>query len=297
MLDSGAPCDYGACRSNRAGPLMFDTNRRSLRERLAKREPLGVFWISTGSPAVIELAASAKPDAIVLDAQHGLWSRHAIEYAVGAARHLAPVLVRTAENSPIAIGQALDAGAEGVMVPLIEDERQAAAAVSAARFPPQGSRSAGGVRPLSQGFVDYYTQANAGTVVGVMIETEHAVGNAAAIAGTAGIDFVLIGAGDLAISLGTFPKPDARHEAACRAVFDACKASDVPCAIFTNSVDAAMQRRREGYALVVVANDIDLLKNGFSSAMTRFSDAVRLADQGASRADLPRASRRRISRP
>jgi 2-keto-3-deoxy-L-rhamnonate aldolase RhmA len=257
---------------------MFDTNRRGLRERLAKREPLGVFWMSAGSPAVIELAATAKPDAIVLDAQHGLWDRLSIEYAVA-----------------VAIGQALDAGAEGVIVPLIEDQRQAAAAVSAARFPPQGGRSAGGVRPLSQGFVDYYAQANAGTVVGVMIETEHAVQNAAAIAGTAGIDFVLIGSGDLAISLGTFPNPDVRHEAACRAVFDACKASDVPCAIFTNSVDAAMQRRREGYALVVVANDIDILTNGFSSAMTRFNDAVRLPNEDASGADLPRASRRRIA--
>jgi 2-keto-3-deoxy-L-rhamnonate aldolase RhmA len=274
---------------------MFDTNRRGLRERLAKREPLGVFWMSAGSPAVIELAATAKPDAIVLDAQHGLWDRLSIEYAVAAASRHAPVLVRTADNSPVAIGQALDAGAEGVIVPLIEDQRQAAAAVSAARFPPQGGRSAGGVRPLSQGFVDYYAQANAGTVVGVMIETEHAVQNAAAIAGTAGIDFVLIGSGDLAISLGTFPNPDVRHEAACRAVFDACKASDVPCAIFTNSVDAAMQRRREGYALVVVANDIDILTNGFSSAMTRFNDAVRLPNEDASGADLPRASRRRIA--
>lgn len=297
MLDSRASCDYGACRSNRAGPLMFDTNCRSLRERLAKREPLGVFWMSTGSPAVIELAATAKPDAIVLDAQHGLWDRLSIEYAIGATSRHAPVLVRTAENSPVAIGQALDAGAEGVIVPLIEDERQAAAAVSAARFPPQGSRSAGGVRPLSQGFVNYYAQANAGMVVGVMIETEHAVQNAAAIAGTAGIDFVLIGSGDLAISLGTFPKPDVRHEETCRAVLDACKASGVPCAIFTNTVDAAIERRREGYALVVVANDIDVLTTGFSSAMTQFNDAAHHSDEHTGRADFPRANRHRTSRP
>ncbi len=275
---------------------MFDTNRRSLRERLAKREPLGAFWMSTGSVVVVELAADARPDAIVLDAQHGLWDRLSIEYAVGAASRHAPVIVRTAENSPVAIGQALDAGAEGVIVPLIEDERQAAAAVSAARFPPQGSRSAGGVRPLSRGFVDYHAQANAGTVVGVMIETEHAVANAAAIAGTAGIDFVLIGSGDLAISLGTFPKPDARHKAACRAVLDACKAAGVPCAIFTNTVDSAIQRRREGYALVVVANDIDLLKSGFSSAMTQFNGAAQHSDEHAGRADVPRANRHRASR-
>jgi 2-keto-3-deoxy-L-rhamnonate aldolase RhmA len=272
---------------------MFAANHRSLRDRIAERQPLGVFWMSTGSPAVIELAAAAKPDAIVLDVQHGLWDRQTIEYAAGAAAQHAPVLVRTAENSPIAIGQALDAGAAGVIVPLIEDERQAAAAVAAARFPPHGARSAGGVRPLSRSFVDYYEQANANTVVGVMIETGRAVQNAAAIAGTPGVDFVLIGTGDLAISLGTFPKPDARYEQACRAVLEACKAAGVPCAIFTNTIDAAIQRRREGYALVVVANDIDVLKSGFSAAMTRFNEAT----LGAGGADMARVKRRRTLTP
>jgi 2-keto-3-deoxy-L-rhamnonate aldolase RhmA len=284
----------GLCHNGRA---MFAANHESLRTRLAQRQPLGVFWMSTGSPAVIELSAASNPDAIVLDAQHGLWDRQTIEYAVGAARLHAPVLVRTAENSPVAIGQALDAGAEGVIVPLIEDEQQAAEAVAAARFPPHGVRSAGGVRPLSQGFADYYAKANADTVVGVMIETERAVQNAPAIAATSGIDFVLIGSGDLAISLGTFPKPDDRHEQACRAVLAACKAEGVPCAIFTNTVDAAIQRRREGYALVVVANDIDVLKSGFSAAVTRFNDATLNSGKPAGGADLVRVKRHRASTP
>ncbi len=292
VLDSLWPCGYGA-DVGQNGRAMFAANHRSLRDRIAQRQPLGVFWMSTGSPAVIELAAAAKPDAIVLDVQHGLWDRQTIEYAAGAAVQHAPVLVRTAENSPIAIGQALDAGAAGVIVPLIEDEREAAAAVAAARFPPHGARSAGGVRPLSRSFVHYYEQANANTVVGVMIETGRAVQNAAAIAATPGIDFVLIGSGDLAISLGIFPKPDARHEQACRAVLEACKATGVPCAIFTNTIDAAIQRRREGYALVVVANDIDVLKSGFSAAMTRFNEAT----LEAGGADMARVKRRRTSTP
>jgi len=253
---------------------MFDPTRATLRSRLAQRLPLGVFWMNTGSATVLELAANAKPDAIVIDAQHGLWDRQTMEYAVGAANPHAPVLVRTAENRPIAIGQALDAGAEGVIVPLIETGEEAAAAVSAARFPPHGTRSAGGVRPLSRDFATYYAQANAGTVVGVMIETARAVQNATAIANTPGIDFVLIGTGDLALSLATFPTQDPRHELACRAVFDACKASGVPCAIFTGNIDDAIKRRHEGYGLVVVANDIDVVSRGFSSAMKRFSETA-----------------------
>ncbi len=276
---------------------MVAANHVSLRTRLARRQPLGVFWMSTGSPAVVELSAAAKPDAIVLDVQHGLWDRLTIEEAVGAVAGYAPVLVRTAENSPVAIGQALDAGAEGVIVPLIEDEQQAAAAVAAARFPPHGVRSAGGVRPLSHSFVDYYAQANANTVVGVMIESERAVHNAPAIAGTSGIDFVLIGSGDLAVSLGTFPKPDARHEKACRAVLEACKAAGIPCAIFTNTIDAAIKRRNEGYTLVVVASDLDVLKSGFSAAVTRFNDAPLDSGQQAGGPDLARVKRHRTSMP
>ena len=98
----------------------------------------------------------AKPDAIVIDAQHGLWDRKSLEDTLGIVSSAAPVLVRVAENSLAAIGQALDAGAEGVIVPLIETDHEAAAAVAASRFPPEGARSGGGVRPLGGNFGSYY---------------------------------------------------------------------------------------------------------------------------------------------
>ena len=86
----------------------------------------------------------------------GLWDRKSLEDTLGIVSRAAPVLVRVAENSPTAIGQALDAGAEGVIVPLIETDLEAAAAVAASRFPPEGTRSGGGVRPLGGDFGGYY---------------------------------------------------------------------------------------------------------------------------------------------
>ena len=71
----------------------------------------------------------------------------------------------------------------------------------------------------------------------------------------------------------------------------------MPCAIFTNTVDAAIQRRNEGYALVVVANDIDVLKSGFSAAVTRFNDATPNSGKQAGGADLVRVKRHRTSTP
>jgi 2-keto-3-deoxy-L-rhamnonate aldolase RhmA len=239
-----------------------------LRQRLG-RQPLAALWMMIGSTTLIEVASGSGADVIVIDAQHGLWDRADLENAVGSVGSGTSALVRVAENTAVAIGQALDTGAEGVLVPLVEDGAEAAQAVAAARFPPQGKRSGGGVRPLASGFLDYCTRANERTVLGVMIETVRGVDNATAIARTPGIDFVLIGTGDLALSLGAGAGKTAREEA-CRSVFQACRDAGIPCAIFTATVDDAVARAREGYAMVVTANDVAVVSTGFGDAMRRF---------------------------
>jgi 2-dehydro-3-deoxyglucarate aldolase/4-hydroxy-2-oxoheptanedioate aldolase len=239
-----------------------------LRQRLG-RQPLAALWMSIGSATIIELAGTAGADAIVIDVQHGLWDRASLEAAVGAVPSGTSALVRVAENTALAIGQALDTGAEGVIVPLIEDRAAAAQAVAAARFPPQGHRSGGGVRPIAGGFMEYSAIANERTVLGVMIETVRGVENASAIARTPGVDFVLIGTGDLALSLGA-AGGKAAHEDSCRKVLQACRDAGLPCAIFTMSVDDAVARLRDGYAMAVAASDIAVVISGFSDAMRRF---------------------------
>jgi 2-keto-3-deoxy-L-rhamnonate aldolase RhmA len=248
---------------------MFDPHRSSLRRRLERGDTLGALWLSLGSVAIVELAARAAPDAIVLDLQHGLWDRAGMEHAIGVVPAEIPVLVRVAENSPNAIAQALDAGAEGIIVPLVESAAAAARAVAAARYPPAGERSGGGIRPLAH-FVDYVGAAGK-IIVAVMIETVAGLAGVAEIAATPGVDLVFIGTGDLALSLGTFPDSDTRHEAACAAVLAACRAQPVPCGIFTASSEAASARRAQGYRLVVTANDIELVARGFARAAGDFA--------------------------
>jgi 2-keto-3-deoxy-L-rhamnonate aldolase RhmA len=254
-----------------------DRNLRSLGLRnLLGRQPLAALWMAMGSATIIELAGAAQADAVVIDMQHGLWDRASLEAAVGAAASNAPVLVRVAENSAAAIGQALDSGAEGVIVPLVEDGEEAAQAVAAARFPPQGRRSGGGIRPLAFGFLDYYAGANERTVVGVMIETASGAGNAATIAQMAGVDFVLIGTGDLLLSVGG---DGVRRDKACAGILQACRDAGTPCAIYTPTVEEAVARVREGYAMVVAANDIAVVSQGFGDAMQRFRSGILAAAQ------------------
>ena len=135
----------------------------------------------------------------------------------------------------------------------------------AALFPPDGIRSGGGVRPLGDGFARYHG-ANSSPLIGLMIETVEGVANAAQIASVPGVDFVFLGTGDLALSIGCFPAIDHRHEEACQAVRAACEAVAVPCGIFTTTIEAAQRRLAEGYAAVVAANDIDVIASGFSRA-------------------------------
>jgi len=251
---------------------MLASKHSVLRHRLDRGDRLGVFWLSLGSPALAEIAGKAKPDAIVLDLQHGLWERLGVEAAIGVIPPDVPVLARVAENSPSAIGQALDAGADGVIVPLIETRKQAKRAVRAARYPPAGERSGGGVRPLAS-FVEYKTRADAGVVVIAMIETVAGLRNAGKIAGTEGVDMVFIGTGDLALSLDSHPGCDPRHENACRDILAACLANWTPCGIFTASNEAAIIRRAQGYRMVVLADDITLVSRGFKTAVASFASS------------------------
>lgn len=225
---------------------------------------LSLAWFSMGSVPLVELGAAQGFDAVVVDLQHGLWDRLGAHLAVTAAGDV-PVIVRTLSSDAAAVGEALDSGAAGVFAPLVESAEQARSAVTAARFPPRGVRSGGGVRPLGQGFARYFA-AHAETLVGVMIETAAGVERAAEIAAVPGLDFVFIGTGDLALSLGCFPEVDGRHEAACRAVRDACRAAGVPCGIYSASAEGAAARLAEGYAAAVAANDIDVAVAGFAAA-------------------------------
>ncbi len=146
------------------------SSRLSLKQRVAAGEALGAFWLSLGSATIAELAIPSRPDLMVIDLQHGLWERRELEHAVGLVRQSMPVIARVAENSAFAIGSALDAGVNGVLVPMVETAEQAQAAVAAARFPPRGIRSGGGVRPLAMGFANYLAQAD-DLFVGIMVET------------------------------------------------------------------------------------------------------------------------------
>ncbi|MBJ3778880.1 HpcH/HpaI aldolase family protein [Acuticoccus mangrovi] len=248
---------------------MLDPRAPRLKPALAAGTPLGAVWFTLGSVALVEVARRAAPDLVVIDMQHGLFDRLTLEAAVAAAA--APTLVRTRDDHAASIGEALDAGADGVLVPLVETGEAAAAVAAACRYPPAGRRSGGGIRPLGD-FAAHAAHANEGVVAGVMIETAAGVAAAAAIAGS-GVDLVFVGTGDLALSLGDAPGGEA-HRAACRAVLEACRAAGVACGAFAMSADDAAARIAEGFTLSVVTSDMGLFEDAARAAVARFAEAA-----------------------
>jgi 4-hydroxy-2-oxoheptanedioate aldolase len=172
-----------------------------LREFLAERRTAHGGWCMISSPFAAEVLSAAGCDWLCIDLQHGLIDEDAMRGMVQAAAiRGTPVLVRVPWNEPGAIMRALDAGAEGVIVPMVNSVDEARAAAGASRYPPLGFRSWG---PLRSGMAQpgfNPALGNEQTLCIVMIETREAVEAVDEILDVPGVDGVLVGPNDLAIS-------------------------------------------------------------------------------------------------
>lgn len=235
-------------------------------------EPVVGYWVVLDSPVSTERVARLGYDYVALDAQHGLmgysgWLHGLMAIdAAGAAG-----IVRVPSNDAAFIGQALDAGAAGVIVPLVNNAEEAAAAVKAVRYPPHGMRSYGPMRSaLRIGPVP--AEADATVLCLAMIETPEGLENVKEICAVPGIDGVYIGPSDLCLAVGgKFPNdPDVAEEfnAALVAIREAAQAAGVIAAIHTASGEIARQRIAEGFTFVTVASDLTHLEIAAASHLS-----------------------------
>jgi 2-keto-3-deoxy-L-rhamnonate aldolase RhmA len=223
-------------------------------------------WLAIGSVTMAELAIDAGATSIVFDLQHGLWERSSLEVAVGITRNSATVLVRVSDNNSHAICSALDAGAHGILVPMIGSAAAAAAAVAAARYPPRGARSGGGVRPLAD-FAAYRRFAEREIIVGVMIETIEAAEDADAILSVPGVDLAFIGSGDLALSLEASQRKDVSLDVLIARIMESSKRHCIPCGLFTGDATEARRCLAQGFQFAVAESDLALARKGFATAI------------------------------
>jgi 2-keto-3-deoxy-L-rhamnonate aldolase RhmA len=243
-----------------------------LRSRLLEddRQLLGTF-VTIPRVEVVEIAAIAGMDVVVLDCEHGPFGVESISSLIAAGQGLGlDVVVRVPENRAQLIGAALDAGANGVLVPHVDSRASAEAAAIATRFPPRGDRSVHNwVRAARYGEnADYMPSADAGVALLLMAEGREAIDNLSDVLAEPEADCIFIGPMDLAASLGLEGQPGHPRvrEIASAALAEAKRAGKAS-AVFAPTVEAAEGWFAAGAGLVVLSVDTDLIMRGFSSAV------------------------------
>ena len=198
-----------------------------IRKALLQREVTIGTWIQIGHPAVAEILATVGFDWIAADCEHtDIDVAGFTEIARGIYGRGTVSLVRVRENDTLAIRQMLDAGAQGVIVPLVNNAEQARIAVAAAKYPPRGIRGYCFSRMNDWGvdFDEYAKKANRNIAVVVMIESKEAIKNIDEILAVDGVDGVLIGPYDLSGSYNIPGQTDHKKvTASCGKVLEACK--------------------------------------------------------------------------
>lgn len=236
----------------------------SLRQRLREERLTGLF-VQTPHPVVAEVAAGLGPDLLCLDQEHAPLGTEAVHALVGAARlgGLA-TLVRVPAATGHHVAAALDAGADGVLVPHVESAEATAEIVRFSRYPPAGERGLGPSRANAWG------RAFGGedeTVVGVQVETRRAVEALDEILAVEGVDLVLVGPGDLALSLGLPGGPaDPALRPVVEDVLDRVAAGGKAPAVFAPDPAAGAAWLARGVRLVLVGSDLGFLAGAMQEA-------------------------------
>jgi 4-hydroxy-2-oxoheptanedioate aldolase len=241
----------------------------SLREKWsAGQETLGL-WLSVPSMVSAEIAGRTDVDYVCIDNQHGV-----NDYQVTAGMITAieigggTPIVRVPWNEPGIIGKMLDAGAHGVVVPMVNTREQAEAVVRSCRYAPAGSRSWG---PVIAGMrhPDNRAWADANVACIPMIETVEAISNLDDILSVPGIDAIYVGPADLSISLGLAPYANDGNQVfddALATIVAACRRHGVVPGIHATG-SLTPRRREQGFQMITVTSDALAMRAGYASEL------------------------------
>lgn len=214
--------------------------------------------MSLSCPSVAEILADVGFDWLFIDSEHGAMDASEIQSILQVVQNKCPCIVRIPSDDEVFIKKALDVGASGIIVPMVNSAESAQRIVELAKFPPDGRRGVGVARAHGYGmkFAEYMETAN--DEISVIIQVEHidAVHNIESIVKVPGLDAVIIGPYDLSGSIG---KPgqvmDDEVQKHIKKVFDVCNATDMPLGIFGINAEMAQPFIEQGFSLVVVGID------------------------------------------
>jgi 4-hydroxy-2-oxoheptanedioate aldolase len=231
-------------------------------------------WLATNSTLNAELFTNRGFDAVTVDMQHGVADYNDLVPMLQAiSAGAATPLVRTPWNDPAIIGRILDAGAYGIICPMVNTAEEADNFVQASRYFPKGRRSVGPIRASLYGGADYFAHANEEIMTLAMIESKEAVDNLDAILDTPNLDGIFVGPSDLAVSMGYKPGFDPAfpevHEAV-ELIVARCKEKGKIAGTHCGSVVYGQKMRELGYQFMAYLSDFRMLEGFAAPALKAF---------------------------
>ncbi|MFI4873771.1 MAG: HpcH/HpaI aldolase/citrate lyase family protein [Blastopirellula sp. JB062] len=237
-----------------------------VKQKLKSGQPTFGTWLSLGDFFASRTLARMDWDWLTLDLEHSPidWSQAAIIFAAIADAGGAP-LARVPRGDHDLIKRVLDAGAWGIVVPMVDTVEQAKAAIAAAKYPPLGDRSVGGgMHSLNFDASpdEYYAAANDEILVVLQTESPQGVANAKEIYALPGCDAIFIGPNDLWAQMKTVERPEPTvddHEALIQQVIATGKEVGTPTGLHVMSAEQAQQRAEQGMQFIAVGSDIRMM--------------------------------------
>ncbi len=244
----------------------------TLRSRFARNELLLSTFVKTVSPHTVEVLGESGLDLVVLDAEHAPFDRHGLDMGCLAARAARmPAMVRVPGRDATHILQALDSGADGLLIPHVDSPQEAREVVRAARYREHSgqrgfsnSPRAGhyGVTPLKE----HVSQSDAGIAVVVQIESRRSVEALAEILAVPGIDGIFVGRADLAVSHGVDTLGDPVVQACVELICERATAASVPLGTFLPDASEVQAFHEMGFRFFVLGSDQSLMRTAANQA-------------------------------
>jgi 2-dehydro-3-deoxyglucarate aldolase len=240
--------------------------KNPLKEKLFSGKVSFGTWITIGSPDVPDTLKQLPFDWLLFDTEHSYFSTESVRNMMLSLLDSNSVpLVRVGQVDQYLIKRALDIGAYGILVPLVNTQEDAKRVVSYSKYPPLGSRGAGPVRASGYGnnFAEYLGTANDEILVGVQVETVQALSELESIASTDAVDIVFVGPSDLTLSLGLFTdRGNPKVSEAMERVVGACKRYDkIPGTLAANA-EEARKWQKLGFRFISLGSDSKFLFQG-----------------------------------
>ena len=252
-----------------------------LKQKLKNNQLTIGSWITIAHPSVIEIMANAGFEWLVVDMEHTTTDLVTAQILIATIQAKGmKALVRVAKNEEVIIKKMLDAGADGIIVPMINNKNDALQAIDFAKYPPIGKRGVGLYRAQNYGlgFDEYKKWVEEELVIIAQIEHIEAVENIEKIITTEGIDGVIIGPYDLSGSMG-YPGEYHREDVAgaIQKVLDACKAHNFPSGFHVIESDPSnlLQRAKQGCTFLAYSLDFFFLGDKAREGMQKIKEELK----------------------